>query len=85
MEILRMSRGYLTDLISTTHVFLKLMEHMSKNKHLIVSKKTKKKVRKSGAKSGGGGGPGTEMDTRQRNEQRWEAISSQLSATLQVI
>ena len=81
----RMSRDYLTDLVSTTHVFLKLMEHMSKNKHLIVSKKTKKKVRKSGAKGGGGGGPGAEMDTRQRNEQRWEAISSQLSATLQVI
>ena len=40
----RMSRDYLTDLVSTTHVFLKLMEHMSKNKHLIVSKKTKKTI-----------------------------------------
>ena len=35
--------GYLTDLIHTTHTFLKLMEHMSKNKHLLVSKKSKKK------------------------------------------
>jgi hypothetical protein len=31
--------GYLTDLVHTTHVFLKLMEHMAKNKHLLVSKK----------------------------------------------
>ena len=31
--------GYLTDLVHTTHVFLKLMEHMAKNKHLLISKK----------------------------------------------
>ena len=34
------------DLVHTTHVFLKIMEHMSKNKHLLVSKKTKKKPTK---------------------------------------
>ena len=79
----RMSRDYLTDLVSTTHVFLKLMEHMSKNKHLIVSKKTKKKVKKSTKKSGQtAAGPGN-TDGRELNEQRWESISSQLSAILQ--
>ena len=79
----RMSRDYLTDLVSTTHVFLKLMEHMSKNKHLIVSKKTKKKVKKSSnKKSGQTAGPAS-TDGRERNEQRWESISSQLSAILQ--
>jgi hypothetical protein len=41
-----MSLGYLTDLVATTHVFLKLMEHMAKNKHLVVSKKTKVRFRK---------------------------------------
>ena len=77
-----MSRGYLTDLVSTTHVFLKLMEHMSKNKHLIVSKKTKKRVKKSNGKKSGSGGS-DEVDTRELNEQRWESISTDLSAVLQ--
>merc|ERR1740128_294257 len=78
----RMSRDYLTDLVSTTHVFLKLMEHMSKNKHLIVSKKTKKKVKKSTKKSGQAAAAGN-TDGRELNEQIWETISSQLSAILQ--
>jgi hypothetical protein len=33
----------LRDLVETTHVFLKLMEHMSKSKHIMVSKKSKRK------------------------------------------
>ena len=78
----RMSRDYLTDLISTTHVFLKLMEHMSKNKHLIVSKKTKKKVRKSNKKPSQTGGL-VDVAVRELNEGIFEAISSQLSALLQ--
>jgi len=79
----RMSKDYLTDLVSTTHVFLKLMEHMSKNKHLIVSKKTKRKVKKSSNKSGQEVGVGGDAAIRENNEQRWEAISSRLSAILQ--
>jgi len=75
----KMSIGYLTDLVATTHVFLKLMEHMSKNKHLIVSKKTKKK--KSGKKKGGGGE--SNAGEREQNEDKWESISSQLSSILQ--
>ena len=78
----RMSRDYLADLISTTHVFLKLMEHMSKNKHLIVSKKTKKRSKKSGAGKRSAGGD-VETDAREKNEQLWETISSDLSAVLQ--
>jgi len=81
----RMSVGYLTDLVATTHVFLKLMEHMSKNKHLIVSKKSKKKPR--GKKAGGakkaGGGAGVAEGERERNEDKWEAVSGELSALLQ--
>ena len=82
-SICRMSKDYLTDLVSTTHVFLKLMEHMSKNKHLIVSKKTKRKVKKSSNKSGQEVGVGGDGAIRENNEQRWEAISSRLSAILQ--
>jgi len=79
----RMSLGYLTDLVHTTHVFLKLMEHMSKGKHLMVSKKTKvKKPKKKGdeSKSGGGGGEGAK---RMGREEMWELVSGELSATLQ--
>eukprot|EP00092_Neocalanus_flemingeri_P015916 GFUD01017233.1.p1 GENE.GFUD01017233.1~~GFUD01017233.1.p1 ORF type:complete len:1724 (+),score=585.73 GFUD01017233.1:81-5252(+) len=76
----KMSVGYLTDLVATTHVFLKLMEHMSKNKHLIVSKKTKKKAKKSGKKAAGGEEGSGE---REKNEDKWEAISGQLSGILQ--
>ena len=79
----RMSRDYLTDLVSTTHVFIKLMEHMSKNKHLIVSRKTKKKVKKSSKKSGQAAAGSDSLGSRELNEQRWEDISSQLSAILQ--
>jgi len=77
----KMSVGYLTDLVATTHVFLKLMEHMSKNKHLIVSKKSKKKPKKSGKKAGGG--EGEAAGEREKNEDKWEAISGQLSGILQ--
>lgn len=54
----KMSLGYLRDLVATTHVFLKLMEHMAKNKHLIVSKKKKVKRAAGKAKKGKGGGGG---------------------------
>ena len=77
----KMTIGYLTDLVSTTHVFLKLMEQMSKNKHLIVSKKTKKKVKKSSSKAKAGGDNG--LESREENEAIWEALSGQLSALLQ--
>ena len=39
----KMSSNYLKDLIETTHAFMKLMESMSKSKHLVV--KSKKKIR----------------------------------------
>ena len=58
---------------------------MSKNKHLIVSKKTKRKVKKSSNKSGQEVGVGGDGAIRENNEQRWEAISSRLSAILQGI
>ena len=77
----KMTIGYLTDLVSTTHVFLKLMEHMSKNKHLIVSKKTKKKNKKSSSKAKAGGG--NVVEAREENEAIWEALSGPLSALLQ--
>ena len=56
------------------------MEHMSKNNHLLVSKKTKKKIAKSGKKKStvipGGG-------ERQGKEEQWDLVSPQLSSLLQ--
>ena len=72
----RMSVGYLTDLVHTTHVFLKLMEHMSKGKHLMVSKKIK--VKKPKGKGGKGGSDG-EGAKRMEKEEMWELVSGQLS------
>ena len=77
----KMTIGYLTDLVSTTHVFLKLMEQMSKNKHMIVSKKTKKRMKKSSNKPKPGGGQSGQ--SREDVEAVWEAISSPLTALLQ--
>ena len=39
----KMSSNYLKDLVETTHAFLKLMESMSKSKHLVVKSKKKRK------------------------------------------
>ena len=45
----KMSMSYLKDLVETTHAFLKLIEHMSKSNHMMVS--SKKKKRKNTKKS----------------------------------
>ena len=40
--------GFLRDLVETSHVFLKVMEHMAKAKQLTVGKKVKKRKVKKG-------------------------------------
>ena len=40
----KMSLSYLKDLVETTHVFMKLMESMSKSNHLMVKSKKKRKT-----------------------------------------
>merc|ERR1711963_783924 len=35
----KMTLGHLKDIVETTHVFLKLMEHMSKSNHVMISSK----------------------------------------------
>merc|ERR1719270_1110826 len=84
-----MSLSYLRDLVETTHVFLKLMEHMSKTSHIMVSsKKTKKKAKaKSGATSGKKSGISASGDgfisQGESNERIWDTISLELSQILQ--
>ena len=88
----KMSLSYLKDLVETTHVFLKLMEHMSKTSHIMISSKKTKRVKpksggakkpgKSGLTSGGGDGF---ISQRESNEQIWDTISLELSRILQVI
>ena len=86
----KMSLSYLKDLVETTHVFLKLMEHMSKTSHIMISSKKTKRVKpklggakkpsKSGLTSGGGDGF---ISQRESNEQIWDTISLELSRILQ--
>ena len=80
--------SYLKDIVETTHAFLKLMEHMSKSNHIMVSKKQKKvKPRKNTnksttAKGVTGSGDGF-LSQRESNEQKWDQVSNELSALLQ--
>ena len=80
--------GYLRDLVETTHVFLKLMEHMAKSKHIMVSKKTKRRknaVKKSNNSSSIPPNLGSIFldGSREANEAKWDEISSELSRILQ--
>ncbi len=49
----KMSRGFLRDLVEANHVFLKIMEHMAKSKHLVVGKRMKKRAGGGGKKKKG--------------------------------
>lgn len=77
----KMSLAHLKDLVEATHVFLKLMEHMSKSSHIMVSsKKVKKKSSKPKMKLKEDGNFATERESK---EEIWDKISSQLSALIQ--
>ena len=88
----KMSLSFLKDLVETTHVFLKLMEHMSKASHIMISSKKTKKKTKS-AKTGGAGGGVKKSGTSasgdgfvsqgESNERIWDTISLELSRILQ--
>ena len=87
----KMSLSFLKDLVETTHVFLKLMEHMSKASHIMISSKKTKKKTKS-AKTGGAVGAkkyGTSasgdgfVSQGESNERIWDTISLELSRILQ--
>ena len=82
--------SFLKDLVETTHVFLKLMEHMSKASHIMISsKKTKRKPKPKPAKSGGAKKSGTSasgdgfVNQGESNERIWDTISLELSRLLQ--
>ena len=77
----KMSLGYLTDLVGTTHVFIKLMEVMSKGKKMLVSKKKKVVKRTAGKKKGAQ--VGGDAGGREKLEDMWENVSSRISAILQ--
>ena len=68
-----MSLGFLRDLVSMTHTFLKLMENASKNKHLMVKSKKVRRKKKKASKS---------ISERENNEQKWDKISSEVSHVL---
>ena len=79
----KMSMAYLKDLVETTHVFLKLMEHWSKSSHIMISsKKVKRKTKKTAKVKATKKADGF-LSQRESNEQKWDAISSELSDLLQ--
>ena len=78
----KMSSNYLKDLVETTHAFMKLMESMSKSKHLVVRSKKKRKampLKRTGQLSNGI----DESNAKQSNEKVWDDISSKLSHALE--
>ena len=80
----KMSMNHLKDIVETTHVFLKLMEHLSKSSHLMVSqKKTKKASSKKSKKSIAKKSDNGVVSQRESNESVWDAISTDLSNLLQ--
>ena len=87
----KMTLSFLKDLVETTHVFLKLMEHMAKSSHIMISsKKTRRAKPKSsgskktvgGSSAAGGGGDGF-VSQRETNEQVWDKLSLEISRILQ--
>ncbi len=80
----KMSLSYLKDLVETTHAFLKLMEHMSKSNHFMISsKKVKRKSKPSKPKPTAKVGSDGFLSQRESNEMAWDSLSSELSAILQ--
>ena len=68
--------------METTHVFLKLMESMSKSGSMMV--RSKKVVRKKkGSSKKAQAEKAKEDNKRQSNEETWDSISSTISALLQ--
>ena len=86
----KMSAGFLKDLVETTHLLLKLMEHMSKKGHLVVGKRIKVKKKGKGGKSGrdkaatsGAGASGGEGSTRETKETMWDVVSGEITNLMQ--
>ena len=78
----KMSLNYLKDLVETTHVFMKLMDLMSKGKHLMIRTK---KIRKAASKKRIANKllPNGNLLNQQNNEEIWDQVSSHLSSCLQ--
>ncbi|XP_058798651.1 protein timeless homolog isoform X2 [Phymastichus coffea] len=83
---LTMSKDYLVDLVTTVHIFLKMLKNFcDKQRHLVVAKpkrnKSKKKTKPAASKSGGpqqqAVGPARSL------EDRWDEVGPELSAVMQ--
>ena len=81
----KMSPGFLKDLVEANHVFLKILEHMAKSKHLVVGKRLKKRDAKTkkNKRPGGSSVASAEMTQRETKESKWDAVSSLVSSLLQ--
>ncbi|XP_061179569.1 protein timeless homolog [Saccostrea echinata] len=75
------SRTYLKDLVESTHLFLKMLEKMTKgNSHLVVQKKKNKRKKKSKPRAA----PDLPREpTPEELEDKWDDISGELSSLIQ--
>ncbi|XP_053978576.1 protein timeless homolog isoform X1 [Hylaeus volcanicus] len=76
---IKMSRQYLIDLITTVHIFLKMLGHFcaKSNRNIIVQKKAKPRKSKSKTKT-----VQKEQPPSQSMEERWNDIGPQLSSVM---
>ncbi|XP_063971887.1 protein timeless homolog [Diachasmimorpha longicaudata] len=76
---LKMSRSYLADLVTTAHIFLKMLEQfVTQTRSLVVAKAKRKSRGKKGKKSNK-----EPAKVLQSLEERWESAGQELSAVMQ--
>ncbi|XP_012938690.1 protein timeless homolog [Aplysia californica] len=77
------SRAYLRDLVESTHIFLKMLEHFTKgNKRLVVQKKSKGRRKKKTRQNVSNGEPPAELSEEDLTVLWDTSVSDQLTAAL---
>ncbi|XP_022243537.1 protein timeless homolog [Limulus polyphemus] len=80
----KLPRSYLKDLVETTHVFLRMLEHQSHNSsHLIVQNKKRRSRKNKNKKKAKSDITKSQQPSEDQLEKEWEDVSGDLSAVLQ--
>ncbi|XP_076324577.1 protein timeless homolog isoform X2 [Tachypleus tridentatus] len=80
---IKLPRSYLKDLVETTHVFLRMLEHQShNNSHLIVQNKKKRSRKNKNKKKAKSDIIKSQQPSEDQLEKQWEDVSVDLSAVL---
>jgi len=81
----KLTAGFLKDLVEANHVFLKILEHMARSKHMMIGKRIRRKKSKKKSKKQGPAEMLTSAEVSQRvnKESQWDFISPRISSLLQ--